>query len=339
MLCESPKLTIRVNNKIRLLTSKEINMIHDNKITLMVDSINQEETTYQVLKIPCEKCALCRYKNCGEWAVRCWLESTLYDHNFFYTLTYDSDNIPKNGVSKKELSKFMHDLRQHFQRNHKHVGIRFFGCGGYGIKHKRPHYHVLVFNCPYFGDENSYRPTHETIEDDTTQHYVLLRSTTLDNIWGKGICTIGLISPYSAFYVARHALSQIYSLLPKDVNPPFINMSRNKGIGADYVYKNLEQLINDDSIHLPNGKSARLPHYFEKLIKQSIGCERYEQEVAKPRAERAKAYMAEEMARTGLSKEELIKLHTERAMEILRHLEKYFLDIDEDVKETNYEQL
>lgn len=43
----------------------------------------------ELLTIPCGNCIACRLQYSREWANRCMLESTYYEHNYFITLTYD----------------------------------------------------------------------------------------------------------------------------------------------------------------------------------------------------------------------------------------------------------
>lgn len=327
MLCENPIYAIRKDTKGKLyfLTLKDIERIENNEI-IFVDILKKDTSskrpwlaTYPVIKIPCGKCLMCRYEHSEEWSVRCVLEAEKYVSNLFVTLTYNPENEPKCGADKKVLSKFMHDLRQYFQRKQNHVGIRFFGCGEYGKKAKRPHYHVLLFNCPPFGDEK---------EHSKSQGRFLYKSKILENIWKKGNCTIGTVTKQSAAYVASCFLKSFDLTLPKNLKPVFINMSRKKGIGLDYLTENIENIMKTDKVILPNGKTAELPHYYNKKLKELIGNERYETEFTKPRADNAKLFIKETELRTGLTKEELIKQRIERIKKKIKQSERNFDDSD-----------
>ncbi len=274
--------------------------------------------TFPYVLIPCKKCLICLYRHCLEWTMRCWLEAERYgNNNMFLTLTYDEDHIPVDGVDKKNLSKFMHDLRQYYQRKKKHIGIRFFGCGEYGRKDNRPHYHVLIFNCPQFGDEK--------VHSKKQGRKTLYQSKILDRIWGKGACTIGDVTQNSAHYVAMYQLKRYNLELPSYLKPQFINMSRKKGIGFDYLYYNIDQILESDQIILPNGKTTILPFSFNRKLKELIGTDRYENEILFQRVEKTKAFMEEQKAIHGLSEEELrkkrIKTTTNEILKDIRRFE------------------
>lgn len=96
-------------------------------------------------------------------------------------------------------------------------------------------------------------------------------------------------------------------------------MSTRKGIGLGYLKEHLNEIIANDGILLPNGTKRPLPRYFNKKIAELIGTERYQEELAKPRADRAKAYMEEEMARTGLSIDELYQRQVEQAKQNIQN--------------------
>ena len=94
------------------------------------------------LKIPCGQCVGCRLEYSRQWAVRCCHESSLHIYNCFITLTYDPEHLPDDGsLDIKHFQKFMKRLRDKLHP----LRIRFFHCGEYGDKTRRPHYHALIF--------------------------------------------------------------------------------------------------------------------------------------------------------------------------------------------------
>lgn len=310
MLCEKPIFAYRDSwGVLNILSDDERDRVRDGAIVKFEicrsDSRASPLATYPVFRFPCGKCLLCRASHRAEWTLRCWLESQQHENNLFITLTYNDEHKPENGVSKDEIAKFMHNLRQYFQRSHKHLGIRFFGCGEYGESALRPHYHLLLFNCPHFGDE-------EACGTNDFGH-TYYKSERLEQLWGKGICKIGFMENQPADYVARYILKLDSPPLPKHFNPTFINMSRKRGIGLDYLNEHLDQIIAEDSIPLPNGKTRPLPRYFNKKLVEYIGADRYTAEIAGPRADRIKGNIAKEMARTGLSQDELYQHQVEQA--------------------------
>lgn len=89
------------------------------------------------------------------------MESTLYKNNYFITLTYDDDHVPykyvgdENGEAikineliRRDLTLFLKKLRIDYQRKNNHIGIRYYASGEYGDRTYRPHFHILLFNCP-----------------------------------------------------------------------------------------------------------------------------------------------------------------------------------------------
>lgn len=75
--------------------------------------------------------------------MRIQLESSFYDVDkiFFVTLTYHDLDIPDNySLDSTAISAFMKRFRKHLD-----YPIRFFGCGEYGERYSRPHYHLILF--------------------------------------------------------------------------------------------------------------------------------------------------------------------------------------------------
>lgn len=100
--------------------------------------------------VPCGKCVICRERHANEWACRAMCEAqTSISIPYFVTLTYNSLNIPSDGVHKEHVQKFLKRLRVNVER---YCGfgtnIRYYCCAEYGSKTKRPHYHLLLFNMP-----------------------------------------------------------------------------------------------------------------------------------------------------------------------------------------------
>lgn len=161
-----------------------------------------------------------------------------------------------NPLVPEHLKQFMKSLRQAWQREYNHVGIRFFASGEYGSSSLRPHYHIILFNCPIF-DLQNYKNNHGN---------PLFVSQRLNDIWHKGYVVIGKVSPQSCGYVARYNYKK--QIKPQNiygVPPEFVRMSRNPGIGYDYFVKNYEKLVKTQfSVHF-NGREYRNVPYFRRL--------------------------------------------------------------------------
>lgn len=238
----------------------------------------QTGEVFEPIQIPCGQCRSCRIHKSRDWANRCVMEATSYpqDHCWFVTLTYDDEHLPKGDIMRSPLkpddvTKFFHDLRQHYQRQHNWQGIRYFYAGEYGDIGQRPHYHILLFNCPVI-DLKFYKVSYNS---DT-----YWTSPTFDKIWGKGYVVIGEMNWNSAAYTARYTLKKLNGEIGKEyyesegVIPEFCRMSNRPGIGAAFLEKYKDKIYMNDEIILPSpsyGKSliVKPPKYFDRKMKES----------------------------------------------------------------------
>lgn len=211
------------------------------------------------IKIPCGKCSGCKLEHSRQWAVRCMHEKRMHNASAFLTLTYDKDNLPANG------SLVMSDFQNFMKRYRDRVGsctafpTRYFGCGEYGEKSLRPHYHILLLNRDIH-DRKFYKKSGENN---------LYTSKWLDDVWGKGLTVVGDVTFDSAAYVARYCMKKITGKIAADHYggrlPEFLNMSRKPGIGAGYFDRYKQELIDHDTI-IVNGVAAALPRYYDTKI-------------------------------------------------------------------------
>lgn len=77
----------------------------------------------------------CRLNRRREWSARIVLESLAHAASSFLTLTYSEEKIPPDGSLSDD----------HWRSFTKAIGYRYFGCGEYGERTHRPHYHVVLF--------------------------------------------------------------------------------------------------------------------------------------------------------------------------------------------------
>lgn len=233
---------------------------------------------WTMIQIPCGQCIGCKMETAQDWAVRCLLETKLWDENYFVTLTYDEEHVPLHPVPvcinketgeagfqktlhKPDFTKFMKDLRRHHEYHFNHQGIRFYMCGEYGSQTHRPHYHRLLFNMPlndlkpYFINKN---------------HQQVYTSEYLQKIWGKGIVSVGEITYESRAYTARYILKKqhINDLKPGQMQE-FTNMSRMPGIGQGYYDKFKDEIYKNDELTIKKALGMAIntkpPKYFDEL--------------------------------------------------------------------------
>lgn len=174
------------------------------------------------LLIACGGCIGCRTEHAKSWALRCQLELQQHPSAVFTTLTYDEANRPPT-LDRHELSDFIKRYRRNLdrQKSAQPIRIRFFASGEYGEKNARPHYHAIIFGA------NKY---HDGL---------------IDRSWGKGFTRTEAVTPARIAYTAGYVTKKIgFKLEPKERvdaetgelytwQPPFIQMSRNPGIGGE----------------------------------------------------------------------------------------------------------
>jgi len=195
--------------------------------------------------------------------VRCAHEAQLHDHNTFVTLTYSEKNLPATkSLDKEAIPKFIRRLRKKYQKE-----VRYYGCGEYGDKLGRPHYHVCLFGIA-FGDKKlwrqgrnrSYQGKYSPSKD------TLYRSEALENLWPYGFSTIGDLTFQSAAYVARYCTKKITGPSAQahyqGKTPEFALMSRRPGIGYGWINQYMTDVYPKDYFTL-NGHKQRPPRYYD----------------------------------------------------------------------------
>lgn len=191
-----------------------------------------------------------------QWQIRCLLEAREHDKNCVLTLTYNNDNLPDNGsLSLYDYQNFMKRLRKYVSPLH----IRFFGCGEYGSKGQRPHYHIIIFGwCP-----NDLIFHH--LDNKGLPFYL---SDIVADIWNKGyiiVCPVitDTVIPYVCKYLQK------FNNLPFGLVKPFITMSRRPGIGQS-GFNCLD--FDNDKLYV-DGKGVSIPRYYlMKLHNRDLDC-------------------------------------------------------------------
>lgn len=209
------------------------------------------------IDLPCGQCIGCRLERSRQWAVRCMHEASLYEKNSFITLTYNEENLPKDGsISVEHFQLFMKRLRKRYGK-----GIRYFHCGEYGESLGRPHYHALLFNHDfedkkYFSENNGNR---------------VYTSDELNELWKKGHGIIGNVTFESAGYVARYALKKVTGKNAEDhygqKKREYCTMSRRPGIGKMWLEKFRGDVYPNDKLWI-NGRYVHPPKYYDSQLQK-----------------------------------------------------------------------
>ena len=258
MACSNPKPAILVKSNTSK-TGKKIKFLNANHEGVC-DYVSLRKKYGDIfVEIPCGTCDSCIETRTKSWAIRCTLEAALYDHNCFLTLTYNPKCLPKNGLCKSDVYKFIKRLRNTFG-----AGIRYYGCGEYGSLFDRPHYHMILFN---FWPEDAQPCKYDAITGCT-----YFTSKKLQHLWPFGFVSIGECTYNSCAYVARYCQKKIAhnDLGLAGYTKEFSFMSRRPGIGEKYFKEHYDSLINTDRIYLKLDNSCTFSsfRYFDKLIEK-----------------------------------------------------------------------
>lgn len=232
---------------------------------------------YEELLLPCGKCIGCTIERSRQWATRMMLELKYHEKACFITLTYDDEHLPISGyytddgewheshtLLKKDFQKFMKRLRRHYERRDGEK-VRFYSCGEYGSKTKRPHYHAILFGVDF--SEDRY------VWSKTDKGFTQYRSETLEKLWTEGNSLICEVNWNTCAYVSRYCTKKYYGkqniyYQTLNIQPEFTLMSRRPGIGAKYFEEHADEVYINQEIFLSNlngGLKVRPPSYFDRL--------------------------------------------------------------------------
>lgn len=200
------------------------------------------------MAVPCGKCPNCLADRRADWSLRLQIELKNSTSAHFITLTYNDENLyyNENGVpsiNKKHMQDYMKRLRKTTSEK-----LRYYTVGEYGTKHKRPHYHILLFNYP------------PNISDN-------IISTWSNKQASIGHVKVGTVTHASIHYVTKYHVNK--TTFPELANPSFVLMSRKPGIGHQYVEQFREYHKDKTSrAHYTDfgGQKRRLPRYLKEKL-------------------------------------------------------------------------
>lgn len=195
----------------------------------------------RAIDLPCGRCVGCYKDRAEAWAVRCYHESTLHAQTCFATLTYRDPCPPK--VSKPDLQAFFKRLRNDGTK------FRYFACGEYGGRTRRPHYHVLFFGQDFLG--GSYG---------CGEYYV---SPYLEAAWGLGNVMIAPAEAGAIFYTTGYQL--------KNMGDPecFYLSSRQPAIGAKWLAAYWDEVVRNGFVTI-DGRKHPVPGAYMRSKRHGI---------------------------------------------------------------------
>lgn len=197
----------------------------------MLNSKLQKTDVYHY--VDCGKCYECISKRKNQWAFRCNEEFKVSSDVKFVTLTYNNENLPIYGVDIRDVQLFFKRLRKYISTHYQEYDkpLKYYCSSEYGTKYNRPHYHMILFNCP-------------------------LGPMEIENVWQKGFIKSFDTNLSTIQYVLKYFANK--DLHPFEKHKNFVTMSKNMGLS--FVINNPEYSKN--YVRLLNFKIA-IPRYYQ----------------------------------------------------------------------------
>lgn len=200
--------------------------------------------------VPCGKCPPCLKRRTSGWSFRLRVEARQHLAAHFVTLTFNTDTVPlsKNGfmtLDKRPLQLYFKRLRKlNLKRNNEKV--IYYAAGEYGSKTKRPHYHIILFNCH---------------PDDIVHAWKL-------NLIPIGHVHIGNVSDASIGYCLKYIHKGKFRPLHRNDDREKEFQLCSKGIGAAYLTQatrkyHLDLLTKRCCITIEDGCTIAMPRYYK----------------------------------------------------------------------------
>jgi hypothetical protein len=224
--------------------------------------------------VPCNYCKGCRSEYARQWAVRAVHEAQMSSCTCFITLTYSDKWLPKilgePTLFKEDIVKFRKDYRKKYGNG---IKLKFFGCGEYGDKLSRPHYHLIVYNHNFDFDK--------TFHKYSAKGFPLYISSSLDKLWSKGHTYVGDMSfataKYCAMYMLKKAKGDLavpyYSVLDESTGELVSRESEyciyptRPGLGTTWIEKYWFDLYKDDFLVI-DGVKHKAPRFYDRWMEK-----------------------------------------------------------------------
>lgn len=189
-------------------------------------------------------------------------ELSVWDSASFVTLTYDDKNLPiDGGLHLSHFQKFKDNLRYNSDKRK----FKYYECGEYGDRRKRPHFHIILYGFDPFNKDDremvfeSWRQCEPFFFDSLKSGFEKSKSPV-----GKGmlpVCREDIA--YVAGYVQKKLNGEKGKAEYGNKRAPFSTCSH--GIGLDFALENADRLRQNKWTFL-NGKRIGLPRYFREKL-------------------------------------------------------------------------
>lgn len=279
------------------------------------DQFNKDPTRncggrYKAVRAPCNnKCIDCCEQRAKEWATKIMLEAEQHSENYMITLTYDDKYLPRkdyivcedgetffdNGtwnsyLDYEDSSRFIRKVRDWQRKTYGIDGIKIFGCGEYGGKEGRAHFHIIFMGLHI-------DPSDVKIHQIDQEGNIIYECKKLEDCWiqkgrirGKaerlGFVSLAECNWQTARYVAGYVQKKNIHYNKKDEyefychkekyyarrgqTPEKCFMSTHPGIAKEYYMNNSIKFFEDGYIMIRGAKNqivpAKIPRYFERML-------------------------------------------------------------------------
>lgn len=240
--------------------------------------------------MPCGKCLNCLSAKRAELSIRLQIHTKYYQGStMMITLTYDNDHLVYGQDMTLVRSHVSEFIKAYKRKNHLHNQFfTYFGCGEYGDKFHRPHYHLV-----FFGDAI----LEKYFWQDTAKAEAHLREC-----WPHGNTWCGIADVSGIHYICKYVMKEDLNEITDQL--PFPVYSKRLGaiwfetyecarmraqlefltVWKNEIYKNCPRFDKDDKdsllaaqdyfsefvpswkVVLDSGKVVRLPRYFRKQL-------------------------------------------------------------------------
>lgn len=230
---------------------------------------------------PCGHCSGCRKDKLTMWTDRLEFElmTSPRRSGIFVTLTYDDDYVPRDGVRKEHVTKFLKDFRYRYDKRYGRTctwnkngdcitcsKYKYVFTSEYGDMHLRPHYHGIMTNADSWTEE-------DIVKDCWKYGYITCLPANVGSI------------RYVFKYIQEEDTRVIYRSDDGQVmNPNFHLFSQ--GIGKEYIFQHANEMRKDKGYR--KGRYIRpLPPYYRQLL----GIEPEPERISEDLAEKLNGYL------------------------------------------------
>lgn len=207
--------------------------------------------------VPCGRCPPCKKRRVDGWVFRLLQEDKVSTSAHFVTLTYEPKFVPISPNGFMTLDKDAFPLYMKRLRKLTTNKLKYYACGEYGTKNKRPHYHAIIFNVPdaemfYEAWKKDGQHFGQVVVGEVTGNSIAYTMKYID----KGPNVEGLFKGWKPF-VGRDDRLKEFALM-------------SKGMGLSYCTDRIKRYHKDDLsrtyITVDGGYKIAMPRYYKDKI-------------------------------------------------------------------------